>query len=377
MNGLNMDIMTRDFIHSQDPRLEAMRRTIPPRVPPAAYRHATPSGPWPWMDLDSEVDRAQLEREHHPQAECDHVDCDRCWLGYPQSLFGNWTPDQVDRSKIQSAIEGRSRRVDRTDCVIYTVDMMKDGSMANADSTKLRTDEDTDEFWEKLVRNTVPKDLRVRCYFLDNMSGSVLQILGTRFNIEPFFFSSSLNWIPAHFQSNLVSGTSDHITMTVTFLRIMENPATSAGSDAASLTPSLQDAMLDAEQVIDTQSFLPLHGSSDKIVLLDLLAIHMIRDQTCGSTIISFHPTREWQATSANRLFSRVRFAGQSVYWQKIFEKTSDPTFLLLAIVWYALYAWDEALQTLYGHVCWLVRIPFFTIMLIGTRARSNRSPGI
>jgi hypothetical protein len=155
MNGLNMDIMTRDFIHSQDPRLEAMRRTIPPRVPPAAYRHATPSGPWPWMDLDSEVDRAQLEREHHPQAECDHVDCDRCWLGYPQSLFGNWTPDQVDRSKIQSAIEGRSRRVDRTDCVIYTVDMMKDGSMANADSTKLRTDEDTDEFWEKLVRNTV------------------------------------------------------------------------------------------------------------------------------------------------------------------------------------------------------------------------------
>ncbi len=33
------------------------------------------------------------------------------------------------------------------------------------------------------------------------------------------------------------------------------------------------------------------------------------------------------------------------------------PTFLLLIFVWHAMYAWDEALQHLYEHICVLVRI--------------------
>ena len=37
-------------------------------------------------------------------------------------------------------------------------------------------------------------------------------------------------------------------------------------------------------------------------------------------------------------------------------EKTDDPTFLLLIFVWHAMYAWDEALQHLYEHICVLVR---------------------
>ena len=47
--------------------------------------------------------------------------------------------------------------------------------------------------------------------------------------------------------------------------------------------------------------------------------------------------------------------SGQSVYWQSIFQKTHDPTFVLLTFVWHAMYAWDEALENLYDHICSLV----------------------
>jgi hypothetical protein len=43
------------------------------------------------------------------------------------------------------------------------------------------------------------------------------------------------------------------------------------------------------------------------------------------------------------------------VYWQKIFQDSPDPTFLLLTFVWHAMYAWDEALEDLYAHIGQLV----------------------
>jgi hypothetical protein len=48
---------------------------------------------------------------------------------------------------------------------------------------------------------------------------------------------------------------------------------------------------------------------------------------------------------------------GQSVYWQKIFQDSPDPTFVLLAFIWHAMYAWDEALEDLYAHICHLVSV--------------------
>jgi len=39
------------------------------------------------------------------------------------------------------------------------------------------------------------------------------------------------------------------------------------------------------------------------------------------------------------------------VYWQKIFQESPDPTFLLLTFVWHAMYAWDQALEDLYAHI--------------------------
>jgi len=90
------------------------------------------------------------------------------------------------------------------------------------------------------------------------------------------------------------------------------------------------------------------------ILFIDLLAIHMIRSVKT-STIISYHPESTWCQTSAKHLHSLTRLVGESVYWQIIFCKTKDPTFLFLAILWYVLYAGDESFELLYKHVSELV----------------------
>lgn len=77
-----------------------------------------------------------------------------------------------------------------------------------------------------------------------------------------------------------------------------------------------------------------------------------------GSTIISYHPPREWKSTSALYLRTRTGHAGASVYWRSLFARSEDPTLVLLCMLWYALYAWDEALENLYMHICWLVSMP-------------------
>jgi hypothetical protein len=53
-----------------------------------------------------------------------------------------------------------------------------------------------------------------------------------------------------------------------------------------------------------------------------------------------------------------VYLAGQSVYWNKIFRESNDPTFVFLTMLWYALYAWDQAFELLWEHICLLVRAP-------------------
>jgi len=90
------------------------------------------------------------------------------------------------------------------------------------------------------------------------------------------------------------------------------------------------------------------------MLFIDLLAVHMVRDVKT-STIISYHPESTWCQTSAKHLHSLTRLVGGSVYWQDIFSRTKDPTFLFLAILWYALYAWDESFELLYKHVSELV----------------------
>jgi len=75
----------------------------------------------------------------------------------------------------------------------------------------------------------------------------------------------------------------------------------------------------------------------------------MIRDAK-SSTIISYHHDLDGLTTSAEDLFTRLKLVGRSVYWQLIVRNSKDPTFVFLAILWSALYAWDEALEALYKH---------------------------
>ena len=81
----------------------------------------------------------------------------------------------------------------------------------------------------------------------------------------------------------------------------------------------------------------------------------MVRSTT-NSTIISYHAPQEYRVTTAQALHERLDAAGRSVYWSKIFASNDDPTFVFLVLLWYALYAWDEVLEVLQTHICWLVR---------------------
>lgn len=65
-------------------RMDAKLNTgVPPRIPPPQHRHSTPSGPWPWQDLESTDELDDTVR-------CKNTAIPAGWAGYPQSLFGNW-----------------------------------------------------------------------------------------------------------------------------------------------------------------------------------------------------------------------------------------------------------------------------------------------
>lgn len=91
------------------------------------------------------------------------------------------------------------------------------------------------------------------------------------------------------------------------------------------------------------------------VLHIDLLAIHMVREKN-SSTIITYHPKQRGR-TTAERLHQVMERAGGSVYWNKIFRKSKDPTFFFLQILWYALYSWDEAFEVLYLRIKELVRM--------------------
>ncbi|KAH7882413.1 hypothetical protein F5I97DRAFT_1987033 [Phlebopus sp. FC_14] len=299
------------------------------------------------MDFDSD------SSEVHPLLPAGLVDSSESWRKYPQNLFGNWTPDQVARSKMLTNCAQSDV------CYIHKVDVMNDGRFDKSDEGRTVSvtadSERIKAFWDDL-QNTRPEGIRVRALFVDNLSLHVLQMLGTKYNIEPFFFSSSTNWIPSRYQEDVQPRKGDHITIVLPFIRTMQNrhPITRAQTLASvdSFTSSAEKKSVhlkDQTQIIDTQAPLLL-PSSDDILLQDLLAIHMVRTVE-SNTIISYHPNADLQRTSAKRLQSLVQRTGDSVYWSKIFAKSKDPTFLFLAILWYALYAWDEAFEVLYAHI--------------------------
>ncbi|KAF8809594.1 hypothetical protein BYT27DRAFT_7162598 [Phlegmacium glaucopus] len=321
------------------------------RVPHPSHRHAAPSAPWPWVDLDDDVDSKQLESIAPPIPEhCDHSPgrCNRCWTGYPQSRFPNWTERQAIKAKIYDAVHNYPKN---KPCTCYRVDVDESGFFTNVKEITAEYG-DEDMTWDQMIHEQRPRDIRLRALFIQDLSGPVLQMLGTKFNIEPFFWSSSLHWIPSRFQEEIKEKVGDHITITLTFLRSMAHyDAVQLSANQSIDNPHDDDAdTLLGSQSIDTHAPLILY-SNNRLLVLDLLSVHLIRNIN-GSTIISYHPSLNFPTTTAKYLHERIRFAGQSVYWQSMFQKSQDPTFVLLTFIWHAMYAWDEALENLYQHIC-------------------------
>ncbi|PFH53445.1 hypothetical protein AMATHDRAFT_137387 [Amanita thiersii Skay4041] len=325
------------------------------RIPPPPHRHAAPSAPWPWIDIHNDVDAMELNNPAEAvPGECDHEDCEgRCWKKYPESRFPNWTINQVRKSKIREAID----REAQNDCIIHQLDITQSGAFKAAQPFEMKIDRNTNDLWNEFKSNAPNPAVRTRALFVQNMSGVALQMLGGRYNIEPFFFSSALNWIPTRFQEDSKENVGDHITITLPFVQSVPAREVPTPEMRQEQNPSgdtlYSDETLGIRQMIDIQAPLRLENTS-KALVLDLLSVHLIRNVN-GNILISYHAERkELPTTTAPYLHTRVRYAGRSVYWQKMLSKTNDPTFLLLIFIWHAMYAWDEAFQDLYEHICHL-----------------------
>jgi hypothetical protein len=83
----------------------------------------------------------------------------------------------------------------------------------------------------------------------------------------------------------------------------------------------------------------------------------MIRDPD-GGTIICYHPPpKPGFASSATHNHSWIQRIGQDNHWRNIFRLYDEPTFVLLPIFWYVVYAWDDALKGLYLNLNKLVSV--------------------
>ncbi|GAW06619.1 hypothetical protein LENED_008556 [Lentinula edodes] len=411
--------------------IQAKASALPPRRKPPKHRHATPSGPWPFLDIDDEVDSTQLSSPP-PQPKFDDeeerensygpvFDSRPYWSHYPQSQFANWTQWQQNKSGIARVVNRRLPLPE--DCRIFKLDIWSDG-IFRADNVRSEegdyvvksgrvgsreVTESIENFWQVLGEKP-RSEARIKVFFVDNLSGPVLQMLGTKYRIEPFFFSSSLNSIPSRYQEQVRPGKGDHVTLTLSFIRTLPSPATAPPTPDTSYTENaynedtlhmLQSSILMQTPIIDVEAPLVLTSNPSKLLVLDLISLHVIRrkfvpeglpavdsdktlngeaaypfdrqeshDSTSGmnsyggiSTIISYHlpSTPPFNTTSASTLHKRLLAAGRSVYWSHIFQSTvpsGDPTFVTLSLLWYPLYAWDEVLEVLLGEVAFLEAHP-------------------
>jgi hypothetical protein len=110
------------------------------------YRHAAPSGPWPWMDF-SNVNVSTATNDV-PKSVCSEKAQDMTWLDYPQETFKNWTSNQVERSQMFT-------KCSKNQSTIYWMDMLHgkgEFSLSYVGSSHISTvaAADHDEFWKKL-----------------------------------------------------------------------------------------------------------------------------------------------------------------------------------------------------------------------------------
>ncbi|KAM6501088.1 hypothetical protein JOM56_004102, partial [Amanita muscaria] len=308
-----------------------------------AYRHAAPSAPWPWIDTGDEVDPLELDAETPLVLEpCTHNDCGgKCWREYPKSHFPNWTKGQVEKCKIADTIDHKN-----SPCTIYQLEVDEGGIFHQRKQIKFDVfDADGLEAKWNEFKADPESTIRIRALFVKDMNSPALRMLGAKYDIEPFFFSSSLNWIPSSFQEDRREGVGDHITITIPFIRSRKLESHRKRPIPTWITPDALTQEIDTLKPLNLQKF-----GSDEVLVRNLLSVHLIRNVT-GSIIISYHGGKSDDTTAAY-LHERIRYAGKSVYWQKMLKVDKDPTLVLLVFVWHAIYAWDEALGDLYVHIC-------------------------
>ena len=91
------------------------------------------------MDLDSDIDEEELSpvtSSRRPTLN---------WAEYPQSLFPNWNPRQLERSGIRRALTERHEGP----CTIYNVDVLETGQFKRPGEYFVG-EENQDGFWEIL-----------------------------------------------------------------------------------------------------------------------------------------------------------------------------------------------------------------------------------
>lgn len=278
-------------------------------------------------------------------------------------MYPNWTKSQQKKSKILHYIKKAKRQRWRA----YYVDVQEDGVFAGTEASYVDEHARTQDQQWRFMTERRPQKSRARVVFINSWAGCAMQMFGTRYNIEPFFFSSTINGIPSRFQSHVDPGKGDHITLTLSFMRSIpyvtesdlpqEQPPSAAASVNSLVTAASRRHEILPESphhIIDTQAPLPLRSPLSKQLLVsDFLSIHMIRRRT-NSTVISLHSGTQDLTTPAEDMYERFNLCGKSVYWSSIFATTRDPTFLLLCLLWYVLYAWDEVFEHLYLHICHL-----------------------
>lgn len=104
------------------------------------YRHAAPSAPWPWMNFDIDVSEVYWPVSPSP---VDHS----TWSQYPQSLFRNWTCEQVKRSQMLTKCSNSELST------VYKFDVFNDGKFDKRVETLTIRREDSVElqaYWHHL-----------------------------------------------------------------------------------------------------------------------------------------------------------------------------------------------------------------------------------
>lgn len=125
------------------PQVPPNTKGMPPRIPRASHRHAAPSGPWPWADLneDNPIDTRF-------SGESLSMQDPNSWTGYPTSLFRNWSVVRLERSGIARLLRERTGS-EWPYCVIYYVDVNDQGRFSKPSHHEV-TPQNTKEFWSRI-----------------------------------------------------------------------------------------------------------------------------------------------------------------------------------------------------------------------------------